>query len=283
LFGFLAARAVPGVEEFVDGTYRRTLRLPHGAGIVTLSDGEGHIRCGLHLEDMRDLGVAVQRCRRLLDLDADPVSVDAHLGEDPMLAAVVRELPGTRVPGSVDGAETAVRVILGQQVSVAGARTLAAHLVSTHGSELPETLATDSLTHLFPAPATLARAGLHDVRLSDVRREALRGLASALADGGLVLDSGVDREEAERRLLEIPGIGPWTASYIAMRVLGDPDAFLAADLGVRHAISRLGYEGEIEALAERWRPWRAYAVQHLWASLEDVKRERTSKRGEVTA
>ena len=283
LFGFLAARAVPGVEEFVDGTYRRTLRLPHGAGIVTLSDGEGHIRCGLCLEDMRDLGVAVQRCRRLLDLDADPVSVDAHLGEDSMLAPFVREHPGTRVPGSVDGAETAVRAILGQQISVAGARTLAARLVANHGSELPETLATDSLTHLFPEPATLARAALDDVRLPGARREALRSLARSISDGEVALDSGVDRLDTEQRLLEVPGIGPWTASYIAMRALGDPDAFLAADLGVRHAISRLGYDGEIEALAERWRPWRAYAVQHLWASLEDEKSERPSKKREVKA
>ncbi len=284
LFGFLAARAVPGVEEFVEGTYRRTLRLPHGAGISALAEGEGHVQCGLRLEDMRDLGVAVQRCRRLLDLDADPVSVDAHLGEDPTLAPLVRERPGTRVPGSVDGAETAIRAVLGQQVSVAGARTLATRLVSGYGHELPETLAKDRLTHLFPEPADLARAGLEDARLPRARREALRGLAGVLADEDVALDSGVDRLETERRLLEAPGIGPWTASYIAMCALGDPDAFLPTDLGVRHAVSRLGYRDDAESLAERWRPWRAYAVQHLWASLEQrPEKERKSENREVAS
>nr|MDQ3386427.1 DNA-3-methyladenine glycosylase [Actinomycetota bacterium] len=284
LFGFLAARAVTGVEEFVEGTYRRTLRLPHGAGILALAEGEGHVQCGLRLEDMRDLGVAVQRCRRLLDLDADPVSVDAHLGEDPTLAPLVRERPGTRVPGSVDGAETAIRAVLGQQVSVAGARTLATRLVSGYGHELPETLAKDRLTHLFPEPADLARAGLEDARLPRARREALRGLAGVLADEDVALDSGVDRLETERRLLEVPGIGPWTASYIAMRALGDPDAFLPTDLGVRHAVSRLGYRDDAESLAERWRPWRAYAVQHLWASLEQrPEKERKSENREVAS
>ena len=282
LFGFLAARAVTGVEEAIEGTYRRSLRLPHGTGVVELADDGGYVRCGLRLEDMRDLGVAVQRCRRLLDLDADPTSVDAHLGEDSMLSPLVCECPGSRVPGSVDGAETAVRAILGQQVSVAGARTLTARLASNYGRKLPEALASGSLIHLFPEPADLAGAGLEDVRLPVARREALRGLVEALADGDIVLDSGVDRIEAERQLLEIPGVGPWTASYIAMRALGDPDAFLPTDFGVRQAVSRLGYGGDVEGLAERWRPWRAYAVQHLWSSLEGTNRELTPKRREVT-
>src|SRR5215207_618159 len=156
LLHFLGRRAVPGVEAFDGETYRRTLRLPHGAGTVALSDGGEHVRCVLRLENLRDLGTAVQRCRRLLDLDADPIAVADVLGSDPLLDALVRRSPGRRVPGSVDGAELAFRAVLGQQVSVAGARTLAGRLVARCGEPLPESLAGDDLTHLFPEPDALA-------------------------------------------------------------------------------------------------------------------------------
>jgi AraC family transcriptional regulator of adaptative response / DNA-3-methyladenine glycosylase II len=268
LFGFLGDRAVPGVEELVDGVYRRTLRLPHGAAIVELSLGDDHIRCGLRLEDLRDLGAAVQRCRRLLDLDADPVAVADVLGADPLLSSLVRSAPGLRVPGSVDGAELAVRAVLGQQISVAGARSLAGGIVASCGQPLSEPLAEDGgLTHLFPEPAAIADADL--VAVPAARRGALSNLARALADGEIALDPGADREEAERQLVALHGIGAWTASYIAMRALGDPDAFLPTDLGVRRALVRLDQPGDppsAVALAERWRPWRAYAVQHLWGA-----------------
>jgi AraC family transcriptional regulator, regulatory protein of adaptative response / DNA-3-methyladenine glycosylase II len=268
LFGFLGDRAVPGVEELVDGVYRRTLRLPHGGAIVELSSGDDHIRCGLRLEDLRDLGAAVQRCRRLLDLDADPVAVADVLGADPLLSSLVRSTPGLRVPGSVDGAELAVRAVLGQQISVAGARSLAGGIVASCGQPLSEPLAEDGgLTHLFPEPAAIADADL--VAVPAARRGALSNLARALADGEIALDPGADREEAERQLVALHGIGAWTASYIAMRALGDPDAFLPTDLGVRRALVRLDQPGDppsAVALAERWRPWRAYAVQHLWGA-----------------
>jgi AraC family transcriptional regulator of adaptative response / DNA-3-methyladenine glycosylase II len=273
---FLGTRAVRGVETFDGETYRRTLRLPRGAGIVDLSDGGDHILCVLRLENVRDLGSAVQRCRSLLDLDADPVAVSDVLGSDPLLGALVRRSPGRRVPGSVDGAELAFRAVLGQQVSVAGARTLAGRLIARCGEPLPETLAAerDGPTHLFPGPHAVAGAALDGLGVPSARRETLRDLARALAGGGIVLDPGSERGEVERRLLELRGIGPWTASYVAMRALRDPDAFLPSDLGIRKAICRLGHAGDrrsVASLAERWRPWRAYATQHLWASLGDEK------------
>ena len=283
---FLGTRAVTGVESYDGETYRRTLRLPHGAGVVALSDGGDHVLCVLRLENLTDLGTAVQRCRSLLDLDADPVAVADVLGTDPLLGALVRRSPGRRVPGSVDGAELAFRAVFGQQVSVAGARTLAGRLVARCGESLPETLAAerDELTHLFPRPHAVAGATLEGLGVPRARRETLRSLARALAEGGIVLDPGSGREEVERRLLGLRGIGPWTASYVAMRALGDPDAFLPTDLGVRKAISRLSYADDQEsvaALAERWRPWRAYATQHLWASLGDEGKQPT--KSEVVA
>ena len=283
---FLGTRAVGGVETFDGKTYRRALRLPHGAGVVDLSDGGDHIRCVLRLENLRDLGSAVQRCRSLLDLDADPVAVSDVLGSDPLLGALVRRSPGRRVPRSVDGAELAFRAVLGQQVSVAGASTVAGRLVARCGEPLPETLVAerDEPTHLFPRPHAVAGSALDGLRVPSARRETLRDLARALAGGGIVLDPGSEREDVERRLLELRGIGPWTASYVAMRALGDPDAFLPSDLGVRKAICRLGHAGDrgsVASIAERWRPWRAYATQHLWASLGDE--EDQTEKGEVVA
>ncbi len=266
LLQFLGARAVPGVEEHADGVYRRTLRLPRGGALVELAPAAAHVRCVLRLQDLRDLPAAVARCRRLLDLDADPLAVDEHLSTDPALAPFVRGAPGRRVPGHVDATELAVRAVLGQQVSVAGARTLAGRLVARYGTP---TSSDGSLTHLFPTAAALAEADLADVGVPQARRQAIRALCAALARGTLDLDTGANRQEAERALLALPGIGPWTASYVTMRALGDPDAFPSADLGLRRAAERLGLPSDsagLEAHAERWRPWRAYAAQHLWAS-----------------
>ncbi|HMJ01321.1 MAG TPA: AlkA N-terminal domain-containing protein [Conexibacter sp.] len=274
LLAFLGARAVPGVEAWDDarGAYRRVLDLPHGPGVAVLapaSSGE-HVACELRLTDLRDLAAAVQRCRRLLDLDADPVAVDELLEADPLLAPLVRRAPGRRVPGAVDGAELAVRAVLGQQISVAGARTLAGRLTAALGEPLREALADDALTHVFPTAMALTAADPAHLPLTRARSRALVTLCAAVADGSLALDAGADRGATRERLLTLPGIGPWTAEYVAMRALGDPDAFPATDLGIRHALERLGEPNDraaVEALAERWRPWRAYAVQHLWASL----------------
>ncbi|MCS0600018.1 helix-turn-helix domain-containing protein [Streptomyces sp. LP11] len=267
LFGHLAATAVPGVEEWRDGAYRRTLDLPHGHGIVALTPRPDHIACRLTLGDPRDLTVAINRCRRLLDLDADPVAVDDRLRADPLLAPLVDRAPGRRVPRTVDEAEFAARAVLGQQVSTAAARTHAARLVTAHGKPLddPE----GGLTHLFPSPAALAEADPGTLAMPRTRRTTFTTLVRHLADGTVRLGAESDRAETRARLLALPGIGPWTADVIAMRALGDPDAFLPTDLGIRKAAGEVGLPTTPAALtahAEAWRPWRAYAVQYLWAT-----------------
>ncbi|GHG98169.1 AlkA N-terminal domain-containing protein [Streptomyces rubradiris] len=267
LFGHLAATAVPGVEEWRDGAYRRTLRLPYGHGIAALAPRPGHIACRLTLSDLRDLTVAISRCRRLLDLDADPVAVDERLRADPLLAPLVERGPGRRVPRTVDEAEFAVRAVLGQQVSTAAARTHAARLVTAHGKPLDDP--GGGLTHLFPSAEALAAVDPESLAMPRTRRTTLTTLVRLLADGGLRLGVDTDWAEARARLLALPGFGPWTADVIAMRALGDPDAFLPTDLGIRRAAGALGLPSTPAALtarAEGWRPWRAYAVQYLWAT-----------------
>ncbi len=359
MLGFLAARAIPGVESVQDGRYRRTIHLPNGAGILSLGPlvpspaqrGPGYVDCELQLEDLRDLTAAVQRCRRLLDLDADPEAVTGYLSADPVLGPLALAHPGRRSPGHTDGNELALRAVLGQQVSIAAARRLGARLVAGYGKPLsrPE----GPLTHCFPAAETLAAADPATLPMPRSRALALTGLAAALASGELSLDPGAERDRAEAVLLGLPGIGPWTASYIRMRALSDPDAFLPTDVGVLDALTRLGALSRsagsrsagsrsagsrsagsrsagsrsagsrsagsrsagsrsagsrsagsrsagsrsagsrsagsqsarpaagtspaarardakaAAALAESWRPWRSYAVHHLWAYLEE--------------
>ncbi|MFF4470789.1 AlkA N-terminal domain-containing protein [Streptomyces sp. NPDC001599] len=267
LFGHLAATAVPGVEEWRDGAYRRTLRLPYGHGIVALTPGPDHIACRLTLSDLRDLTVAISRCRRLLDLDADPTAIDEQLRADPLLAPLVDKAPGRRVPRTVDEAEFAVRAVLGQQVSTAAARTHAARLVTAHGDPVddPE----GGLTHLFPSTGALAAVDPETLAMPRTRRTTFTTLVAHLADGSVNPGVESDWAETRARLLALPGFGPWTADVIAMRALGDPDAFLPTDLGIRRAAAALGLPSTPAALTARaaaWRPWRAYAVQYLWAT-----------------
>jgi AraC family transcriptional regulator of adaptative response / DNA-3-methyladenine glycosylase II len=268
LLAFLGLRAAPGLEELHAGAYRRSLRLPHGGGTVELRPRDGHVAATYRLDDLRDLAAAMQRSRALLDLDSDPHSVVEVLGGDPLLGALVRATPGRRVAGHVDPHELAIRAVLGQQVSVRGARTLAARLLESCGQPLARPLGT--VTHTFPTAHALAAIDPERLAMPRARRRALLSLAGALANGELALDGGADRADTRRRLLALDGIGPWTSEYIAMRALRDPDAFPAGDLGVRHALQRLGHDARPAAaarLAERWRPYRAYAVAHLWASL----------------
>ena len=266
LFGHLAATAVPGVEETRAGTYRRTLRLPYGSGIVELTPQASHIGCRLTLEDVRDLGSAIARCRWLLDLDADPEAIDGELRSDPALAPSVERWPGRRVPRTVDGAELAIRVVLGQQISTAAARTIAARIAAVYGEAVSDP--DGGLSRLFPPPDALVDL---EIGMPAARRRAVQSLAAALAGGGLELTPGADRADAVGVLQRLPGIGPWSAQVIAMRALGDPDAFPATDLGVRSGAGALGLPAdprELTVRAERWRPWRAYAVQHLWGATE---------------
>ena len=277
LFGHLAATAVPGVEEMRDGTYRRTLRLSHGVAIVALRPAEDCIWASLSLGDLRDLTSAVARCRRLLDLDADPQATDQLLCEDPALAPLVRSAPGRRVPRTVDEEEMAVRAVLGQQVSTAAARTHAGRLAATYGEPVDDPAG--GLSRTFPSSIALAEAlsapaqpGMAPLLAGPRARQAtFAGLVTALADGKVDLGPGGDWEEARAQLGQLAGVGPWTVEIIAMRALGDPDAFPVGDLGVRRAALAAGLakaSSHLAKRAERWRPWRAYATQYLWATLD---------------
>ncbi|MEO6145183.1 MAG: AlkA N-terminal domain-containing protein, partial [Dermatophilaceae bacterium] len=267
VFGHLAATAVPGVEEWRAGAYRRTIRLSHGHAVVALRPTDDHVAALISLTDQRDLASAISRCRWMLDLDADPVAVDAVLSEDPLMATLVGGHPGRRVPRTADPDEFAVRAVLGQQVSTAAARTHAARLVSAYGD--PITDPHGGLTHLFPTPHHLASMDPTGLAMPRSRRRTLMGLVDALAQGQVDLDIGADWHEARAKLKALPGFGPWTVESIAMRCMGDPDAFLSGDLGVKVAAARLGMPTTPKALTGHsylWRPWRSYAVQYLWAT-----------------
>jgi AraC family transcriptional regulator of adaptative response / DNA-3-methyladenine glycosylase II len=256
LFGHLIATAVPGVEEWRDGVYRRTLRLPFGCGIAALRLRSDHVECTVELSDARDLPKALDLCRFLLDLDADPAEVDDALSSDPLLAQLVLSAPGRRVPRTVDGAEFAIRAVLGQQVSTKAARTHAARLVARYGTPVGDLF-------LFPLEFDVA-----ELAMPESRRRTMAALLDAL-QSGLDLSPAADRVVAREWLATLPGFGPWTVESIAMRSLGDPDAFLPTDLGIRLAAKALGLPSTPAALVRRsevWRPWRAYAVQHLWAT-----------------
>jgi AraC family transcriptional regulator, regulatory protein of adaptative response / DNA-3-methyladenine glycosylase II len=269
LLRFLEVRAVPGLEDVSAGSYRRALTLAHGIGIVELTPEPRAVRCVLHLDDLRDLARAVARCRRLLDLDADPLAIAEALRHDEVIGGLVRARPGLRLPGCVDGDELALRTVLGQRASLRAARTQTARLVATFGATLEQPLGT--VTHLFPSAAVLAEADPKAFAGPGLRRDALRTLAARLANGELRIDAGSDPREALTRLLAIRGIGPWTAAYVAMRGFHDPDAFPHGDAGLRRALKALGHPDDhrsVAVLQRRWRPWRAYAGLQLWTSLD---------------
>ena len=264
---FLAARAIAGIEHADGTTYRRTLALPHGHGVVTVLGttrgglGRSFVRAEFQLQDWRDLAPAVRRVRRLLDLDADPVAVDTLLSADPALAPLVVAHPGRRVPGSADPFETAVRAVVGQQVSVAGARTIAGRITAAAGA--PLAIDNDVLTHVFPSPDAIAALDIDTLPMPVSRRRTLVELGQRAALGKLPLDVGADRAEVRAALLDIPGIGPWTADYVLMRGFGDPDVFLPTDLGVVRGLAALGLDA---TAAEHWSPWRSYALHLLWSA-----------------
>jgi AraC family transcriptional regulator of adaptative response / DNA-3-methyladenine glycosylase II len=290
VFGFLAARAVPGVEEVVGApgsrTYRRTLRLPHGAGVAEVTESTrrpgtagagGWLDCRLHLTDLRDLTTAAQRVRRLFDLDADPYAVAERLGADPRLAPLVAERPGLRAPGAADPAELAMSAVLGAGLAPADARRCGAVLAAAYGDPLPN--AGGTLGFLFPTASVLAGADLSELAECDVpaaRRTALRALATALAEGTVRLDAGADRDEAERALLAVPGVGAPVARLVRMRGLGDPDvlvvdsgsttAFDALDAAAPEGVEAFDALDAAASCASAWRPWRTYATHHLWAA-----------------
>ena len=269
LIGFLAARATPGVEVVEANGYRRTIARDGQVGTlaVGLSSAAPAIEVEIRFPDSRAHPLIVDRVRRMFDLDADPAVVALHLGGDPWLGPVLSRHPGLRTPGAWDGFELSVRAILGQQVSVAAATTIAGRLARRFGRGVE---GTDGLDRLFPDPGQLAEAPIEEVGVIAARAGSIRALARAvLADEVCFTHSP---SEVTRSLLALRGIGPWTAQYIAMRALGDPDAFLAGDLILRQRAGGCTAR-ELERHAERWRPWRASAVMLLWQAAKDAQKD----------
>ena len=262
MLAFLAPRATPGVEQVDGATYRRTIEANGFAGSfeVSLDAARNDLLVRIDFPDPRTLIHIVERIRAMFDLNADWASIVKTLRHDPALAASTHLDPGLRVPGCWNGFELAVRAILGQQVTVKGATLLAGRMVSAFGKPFA---GAKGLTHLFPSAATLATAKLTSIGLTGARAATIRALAAAVASGKIKFEAVVDSEDFLRRLCEIPGIGQWTAQYVAMRALGEPDAFPSTDLGLLRALS-LTSSKELERRAEPWRPWRAYAALYLW-------------------
>jgi len=263
VLAFLARRAVAGVEHVVDGTFTRSMVLPGGHAVVTLAPRADHVACTITLAAWADLGSAVRRCRSLFDLDADPVGIDAALSEDPQLAPLVQGRPGLRSPGSVEPFEAAVRAILGQVVTVEHGRRVVEQLVHLCDRRLD--LEHEYLTHVFPDAGAVAGADLSTLRIPAARRRALLALADAVATGALDLGPAADREDVRGGLLSLPGVGPWTASYVLMRGFASPDEFLAKDAAI---------PAGAEARSDAWRPWRSYAMHHLWNQTIDTRAAR---------
>ena len=279
LVGFYRMRAIPGVERVDGETYQRTVLLggvPATLAVAPIQGkNRGQDRLELRLEPSSGAGLtaSVEQVRRMFDLDADPLRVNAVLARDRHLRRLVRARPGLRVPGVWDAFELAVRAILGQQVSVAAARTLAGRLAERFGVRVDGSR--EGLTHLFPTAESLADADLRAIGLTNARAETVRGIARAIVSGALVLDCARGLDDTVARLSALPGIGTWTAQYIALRALGERDAFPSGDLGLRRALangSGMPSAKELERLAESWRPWRAYAAIHLWTRDAEEKR-----------
>jgi AraC family transcriptional regulator of adaptative response / DNA-3-methyladenine glycosylase II len=268
---FLQARAIPGVETISSGRYARTIEIEGLHGIVMVEPTAGDaLRATIHFPRLSALPAIIGRLRRVFDLAADPQAIGAQLAEDPLLAPLVEARPGLRVPGAWDGFELAVRAVLGQQITVKGAACLASRLVASYGRPLSLPSATvDGLTHVFPRATALASADVVNLGMPRTRARTLTALASAVASDPGILGAGQHPADCLKRLQAIPGVGEWTAQYIAMRELREPDAFPADDVGLRRALTdreRRPTPREVIVRAERWRPWRAYAAQHLWAA-----------------
>jgi AraC family transcriptional regulator of adaptative response / DNA-3-methyladenine glycosylase II len=278
---FLRARAIPGVERVDDSCYQRTISLGGTIGIIDVrpaASGAAFLELRVPAAFAPQLHAVAARVSRLFDLGADPIAIDDHLARSPRLAPLVARHPGLRVPGAWDGFELAVRAILGQQITVAGATTLSGRLVRAFGAPL-EAPSGDGLTHLFPTAAALAEADSASIGLPRARGETIRALAARARDQEITLDLPPSPDAERARLAAIPGIGAWTVEYIALRAFGEPDAFPASDLALRRALHDPA-EGDdapgeraVARLAEPFRPFRAYAALHLWTSLSSPSTE----------
>jgi AraC family transcriptional regulator of adaptative response / DNA-3-methyladenine glycosylase II len=267
---FLQRRAIPGIERVTAGAYSRTISLDGVQGTVSVRPADGHaLSARIRVPKLSTLPGIIARLRRVFDLAADPLAISAHLATDPVLAPLVAKRPGLRVPGAWDGFELAIRAVLGQQITVAGAVRLAARLVAAYGEPMATPARDLNLTHVFPRPAVLANADLASLGMPRNRAATLSAVAAAVIADPDFFRVNRGLEETVRRLRSIRGIGEWTAQYVALRQLREPDAFPAADIGLMRVMA--GEHGrpaaaELLARAEKWRPWRAYAAQHLWAS-----------------
>jgi AraC family transcriptional regulator of adaptative response / DNA-3-methyladenine glycosylase II len=282
MLSFLAARAIPGVEHVSENGYRRTIAIGRHCGVIAVAPADkSRVDVTVRFPDMAALPQIIARVRRVFDLAADPDTIAAHLALDPALAPLVEARPGLRVPGAWDGFELAMRAVFGQQITVLAATKLLGKLVQAYGDPLP---AADSegLTHLFPAPTRIAVADLAALGMPGARARSASALAKVIADDPLIFSRGASLEDAIAKLRALPGIGEWTAQYIAMRELREPDAFPAADIGLLRAMAapdgRRPSPAELLDRAERWRPWRAYVALHLWAAGTVATPEQTDAR-----
>jgi len=271
MLAFLRARAIPGVEMVSESVYRRTIAIGEASGMIEVAPADkNRVDVSVRFPDMAALPQIIARVRRVFDLAADPDMIGEHLSLDPVLAPLVAARPGLRVPGGWDGFELAVRAIFGQQITVPAATKLLGRLVEAHGARLPATIRdVEGLGHLFPSPARIAKADLSVLGMPKARAVAVTSLARAICADPAIFSRGACLEEAIAKLRSLPGIGEWTAQYIAMRELREPDAFPAADIGLLRAMATADGRpspAELLSRAERWRPWRAYAALHLWAA-----------------
>jgi AraC family transcriptional regulator of adaptative response / DNA-3-methyladenine glycosylase II len=286
MLSFLDARAIPGVELVSENSYRRSIAFGENSGVVTVTPADhNRVEVVVRFPDMAMLPQIIARVRRVFDLDADPDTIGAHLSLDPMLAPLVAVRPGLRVPGAWDGFELALRAIFGQQVTVAAATKLLGKLVAQFGAALPAALRDgEGLSHLFPSPGRIAGADLATLGMPGGRAMAVTSLAQVVAADPAIFGRGASLEQAIAKLRRLPGIAEWTAQYIAMRELREPDAFPAADIGLLRAMAidgRRASPPQLLSRAERWRPWRAYAALHLWAAgAQNMARSGKIQKGE---
>jgi AraC family transcriptional regulator of adaptative response / DNA-3-methyladenine glycosylase II len=286
---YFIGRAIPGVETATEDSYARTVEIDGVRGVVRVRPGKGdHLDVEVVLTKLTVLSKVIARVRRVFDLAADPATIDAHLYKDPALRPLVKKRPGLRLPGAWDGFELGVRAVLGQQITVTAARNLAGVLAQTYGAPLdPELTGDEALARVFPAPEAFARADLSDLPMPRSRSSALGALAQSFIDDPGLFGPTRALDEAVDRLTALKGIGPWTAHYIAMRALREPDAFPAADIGLLRALETPDgvrpTPAELNARAEAWRPWRAYAAQHLWSADAAPDLKIKSNRGQKNA
>jgi AraC family transcriptional regulator of adaptative response / DNA-3-methyladenine glycosylase II len=277
---FLAARATPGVEAVEARSYRRSISWNGRDGYfeVSMDERQESLLARIQFGHPQSLIHIVERIRAMFDLNADWAAIVRTLRTDPMLSERVRAEPGLRVPGCWNGFELAIRAVLGQQITVKGATALAGKLVQAFGR--PFSLG-NYLNRLFPTPEVLADARLVSIGMPSARAETIRALARAVCDGQISFEGIVDSDTFLARFQEIPGIGKWTAQYVAMRALGEPDAFPSGDLGLLRALS-CGSSRELERRAEEWRPWRAYAAMYLWKIGGERRNQRRNRGDEIS-